>query len=66
MHEKNTEGAFSEYNERNIIHFQLRCHCSMSSVQHGARCFEMQRVCYSVTLLSRLQRVALINTQRVA
>ncbi len=40
--------------------------CSMSSMQHVARCFEMQRVRYSVTLFSRLQRVALKNTQRVA
>ena len=40
--------------------------CSMSSMQYVARCFEMQRVRCSVTLLSRLQRVALKNTQRIA
>ncbi len=40
--------------------------CSMSSMQHVARCFEMQRVHYLVKLLSRLQRVALKNMQRVA
>ncbi len=35
-------------------------------MQRVARCFEMQRVRYSVTLFSRLQRVALKNTQLVA
>ncbi len=30
----------------------------MSSMQHVARCVEMQRVRYSVTLFSGLQRVA--------
>ncbi len=41
-------------------------YCSMSSMQHVARCFDMQRARYSVTLLSRLQRVAMKNMQRVA
>ncbi len=60
----------------NVQHFSvdLQCnvalddleHCSMSSMQHVARCLEIQRVRYSETLLSRLQHVALKNTQRVA
>ena len=52
-----------------ILFFKSSFHCrycSMSSMQHVAHCFEMQRVRYSVTLFCRLQRVALKNTQRVA
>ncbi len=49
-----------------VTELKTQIYCSMSSMQHVARCFEMQRVRYSVTLLSRLQHVALKNTQRVA
>ncbi len=53
--------------ENHIATILVCRHCSMSSMQHVARCFEMQGVLYSVTLLCvDGKRVALKNTHRVA